>query len=107
VVAPHLAADVDLQDDLVVAGSPRRVDVQGEGGGPAAPLRRRVLRRLVLVDRDGVGGVHHLSPPADPGDLDPHRPAPGRRQVQADLLAAATDCGQQYPVTTSRAIGRP
>ena len=89
VVAPDLLADVDLHDDLVVAGAPGRIDVQGQRHGPPAPLRGGVLRRLVLVGRDGVGAEHDLAPSADPCHLDPHRPAARRRQVQADLLARA------------------
>ena len=89
VVASHLLADVDLHDDLVVAGPPRRVDVERERDGPAATLRRRVLGRLVLVGRDGVSGEHDLPLPADPCDLDPHRPRTGRRHVQPDLFPRA------------------
>ena len=55
-----------------------------------------------------VVGEHDLPVPADPGHLHPHRPPAGRRQVQADLARpAATDCGQQYPVTTSRPTAGP
>ena len=89
VVAPHLLADVDLHDDLVVARPPRRVDVERERDRPAAPLRGRVLRRLVLVGRDGVGAEHDLAARADPRHLDAHRPPAGRRHVQTDLLARA------------------
>ena len=89
VVAPHLLADVDLHDDLVVARPPRRVDVERERDRPAAPLRGRVLRRLVLVGRDRVGTEHDLPSRADPCHLDAHRPPARRRHVQTDLLARA------------------
>ncbi len=89
VVAAHLLSDVDLHDDLVVAGAPRAVDGERERGGPAAALRRCVLRCLVLVDRDAGRrrAEQHLASRADPRHLDAHRPPTGRRHVQADLLA--------------------
>ncbi len=85
VVAPHLVADVDLHDDLVVPRPPRRIDVQREGDGPSAPLRRGVLRSLVLVGRYRVRAENDLASHPDPCHLDAYRPPSRRRNVQADL----------------------
>ena len=108
VVPPDLLAHVDLHDDLVVARAPRRVDVQRQGRGPPAPLGGRVARRLVLAGGDRVGAEDHVAPARRSG---PPRPAPAGRPTRTGAgrpgSPAATDCGQQYPVTTSRAIARP
>ena len=103
-VAPHLVADVDLHDDLVVARAPRRTDVEGECRRPPATVRCGIPRRVVFAGRDRVGGEHDFASPAPtratstrtgrPPDDDMCTPtwSPGR-----------ADCGQQYPVTSSRA----